>query len=129
MYQKEQARRAVAMSEREHKLRREAESERARAITAENIAKTEASKHQQVATFLKEMLKGVQPSVALGRDTAMLREILDKTAERVGQDLKDQPEVQAELYVTIGVTYDELGFFVQAEAIQREALRITGRRA
>lgn len=42
------------------------------------------------------MLKGVRPSVALGRDTTMLREILDKTAERVGQDLQDQPEVEAE---------------------------------
>ena len=51
------------------------------------------------------MLKGVGPSVALGRDTKMLREILDKTAERVGKDLKDQPEVEAELRTTVGQVY------------------------
>jgi eukaryotic-like serine/threonine-protein kinase len=37
-----------------------------------------------VAQFLKEMLAGVGPSVALGRDTTMLREILDTAAKRVG---------------------------------------------
>src|SRR5262249_20564359 len=61
------------------------------------IAETKERQSQQVAQFLKSMLEGVGPSVALGRDTAMLREILDKTVERVGHDLKDQPEVQAEL--------------------------------
>ena len=50
-------------------------------------AQTEAAKSQKVAQFLKDMLQGVGPNVALGRDTTMLREIADKTAERVGKDL------------------------------------------
>ena len=62
-----------------------------------------------MAQFLKDILEGVGPSVALGRDSTMLKEILDKTAERVGKDLKDQPEVEAELRSTIGTTYCELG--------------------
>ena len=62
-----------------------------------------------MAQFLKDILEGVVPSVALGRDSTMLKEILDKTAERVGKDLKDQPEVEAELRSTIGTTYCELG--------------------
>ena len=51
----------------------------------------------------------------------MLREVLDRTAERVGKDLKDQPEVQAELQSTIGNTYFGLGDFSKAGAIIAEA--------
>ena len=87
-------------------LRQQAEAD-------EKKAKTEASKSQQVAQFLKDMLKGVGPSVALGRDTTMLREILDKTAERVGKDLTNQPEVEVELRAILTLTYEELALFKQ----------------
>jgi tetratricopeptide (TPR) repeat protein len=95
-----------------------------RATRAEKKAKSEASKSRQVAQFLKDTLDGVGPSVALGRDTAMLREILDKTAERVGSDMKHQPEVEAELRSTVGNTYFELGEYGKAEAMEREELSI-----
>jgi tetratricopeptide (TPR) repeat protein len=95
-----------------------------RALAADKAAQTEAAKSQQVAKFLKDMLKGVGPSVALGRDTTMLREILDKTAERVGKDLKEQPEVQAEMWHTLGNTYRELGDYLKAEEMGREALAL-----
>ena len=93
---------------------------RQRAVAAEKKTQTEANKSQQVAHFFKDMLKGVGPSVALGRDTTMLREILDKTAERVGKDLKDSPEVEAELR-TIGEMYQALGQFTKAEEMHRAA--------
>ena len=66
---------------------------RHRAVTAEQKAKSEGSKSYQIAQFLKEMLDGVGPSVAVGRDTAMLREVLDKTANRISEGLTNQPEV------------------------------------
>ena len=97
---------------------------RQQAVAAEQKARAEAAKSQQVAQFLKDMLKGVGPSVALGRDTTMLREILDKTADRVGNDLKDQPEVEAELRSTIGGVYDALGQYNKAEATYRSALAL-----
>jgi hypothetical protein len=43
-------------------------------------ARTEAAKSDQAARFMRDMLSGVGPSAAVGRDTAMLREILDATA-------------------------------------------------
>ena len=95
-----------------------------RATRAERQARSEASKSRQVAQFLEDMLEGVGPSVALGRDTTLLREILDKTAERVSKDLKDQPEVEAELRSTIGTIYHELGDWPKAEATHREALKL-----
>ena len=63
----------------------------------EKKAETAAAKSQQVAQFLKEMIEGVGPSVAKGRDTTMLREVLERTIERIGRDLKGQPEIEAEL--------------------------------
>ena len=82
---------------------------------------------QQVAQFLKDMLKGVGPSVALGRDTKMLREILDKTAGRIGKDLKDQPAVEAELQTTVGQVYIDLACsenYEKAETMFSEALAL-----
>ena len=97
---------------------------RRQALAAEHKAQAEAGKSQQVARFLKDMLHGVGPSAALGRDTTMLREILDKTAERVGKDLKGQPEVEAELRTTLGDVYQALGKYAQAEGMYRNALAL-----
>jgi tetratricopeptide (TPR) repeat protein len=66
----------------------------------------------------------VEPSVAVGRDTTLLREILDKTVERVGKELTNQPAVEAKLRHTIGNTYKELGQFDKAEAMLRESVRL-----
>ncbi len=85
-------------------------------------SQTEAEKSQQVTRFLEEMLQGVGPSVARGRDTKLLREILDKAAVRVGHDLEAQTETQAELRTTIGRVYQQLGSYDQAEAMERSAL-------
>jgi eukaryotic-like serine/threonine-protein kinase len=104
-------------------LLREKEA-RQRAVAAEQAANTEAAKSAQVAEFMKDMLMGVGPSVALGRDNKMLLEILDKTASRVGHDLKDQPLVQAELLDTIGPVYQELAQYEKSEAMLREGLSI-----
>ena len=54
---------------------------------------------------MTELLGGVGPSVARGRDTTMLREILDETAQRVDTELKGQPEVEAMIRTTLGNTY------------------------
>jgi len=101
----------------ETRMRQEAEAGR-------KDARTEAAKSQQVARFLEEMLEGVGPEVALGRDTTLMRAILDKTADRVSKSLTDQPEVAAQLQSTIANTYLRLGVFDKAEAIEREALRL-----
>src|SRR5207253_6468103 len=69
----------------------------------------------------------VGPSVARGRDTAMLREILDRTAERVEKDLGSEPEVQADLNYTLGSTYGDLGEAQEAEPILQRAVEEIGR--
>src|SRR5256885_2159228 len=74
-----------------------AEQSSKQAEANERKAQGEAIKSQQVAEFLKDMLKGVGPQIAQGRDTTMLREIVDKTAVRASQGLSNLPEVEAEI--------------------------------
>ncbi len=88
------------------------------------IARKEAARSRQTAQFLTDMLQGVGPSVARGRDTTMLREIVDKTAERVDKDLKDQPEVQIGLRLTLADTYSALAMYKQMEEMARGTLRL-----
>ena len=73
-----------------------------RARRAEREART-------VASFLKDMLDSVRPEEAKGKDATLLRDILDKTASRVDKELKDEPEVQADLRYTMGSAYYALG--------------------
>jgi serine/threonine protein kinase/tetratricopeptide (TPR) repeat protein len=97
-----------------------AEQQRRKAQASEKKAQDEASKSRQVAQVLNDMLK----SVALGRDTTTLREILGKTGERVDTSLTNQPEVEAELRYTLGEIYFELRDWDKAESMHRQALKL-----
>jgi len=98
-----------------------------RAVAAEKNSRMEANKSRQIAQFLQEMLRGIDPSVAQGFDTKLLRMILEKTVERLGKELTDQPAVEAELRNTIGEVYRALGESKKAEEMFRQALAIQTR--
>jgi tetratricopeptide (TPR) repeat protein len=87
-------------------------------------AQQEAAKSEQVAQFLKDMLKGVGPSVARGRDTRLLREILDQTAQRLDRELKGQPAVAADLLETLSAAYLDSGDYTNALEMSRQALAL-----
>ncbi len=91
---------------------------------AHRQAHTEAAKSRRAFQFLQAMLNGVGPSKARGRDTEMLREILDDTARSVGTDLKQEPEVEAEVRNTLGDVYLALGEHEKAETMIEAALAI-----
>jgi eukaryotic-like serine/threonine-protein kinase len=92
--------------------------------SARHQAVTEANKSQQVTQFLRDMLRGVLETPVAGRDTSLLREIVDKSASRIANELKDQPEVQAELFDIVGGVYFKTGPMDKAESMKREALKI-----
>jgi eukaryotic-like serine/threonine-protein kinase len=102
---------------KEQQAREQAQAEKKTAVI-------EAAKSRQVARFLEDMLAGVAPSVALGRDTKMLKEILDKTTDRVGKDLTNQPASAEELLRIIGLVYYSLGEYPKAEDVERKALAL-----
>jgi len=86
-----------------------------RAKQAEKEANTAAATSNQVAAFLTDMLAGVGPSAARGRDTEMLEEILQETHTKIGVELADQPEVEGEIRSHLGQTYYDLGRLEKAK--------------
>jgi len=54
----------------------------------------------------------------------MLREILDRTAERMGRGIGNQPAVEAEMRSLIGRLYVEIGNYEGAEKMHRLALSL-----
>ena len=60
----------------------------------------------------------------MGQDTALLRSILDHAAVRIAAELKEQPEVAAELSGVIGFTYWSIGEYKQSEAIYNQAIEL-----
>ena len=84
----------------------------------------EEAKSAEVATFLKTMLQDLDPSTARGQDPTMLKELLDRTALRLGPELKHQPAVEAELRDVLGAAYLKLGNYGAAESMHRKALEL-----
>jgi serine/threonine protein kinase len=125
-----QAMRATRAEREQSRLREAAQKAQAteaalrlKAEADEKKAETEAARSKQVAQFMMDMLNGVGPGVALGRDTKLLREILDQTARRLN-DLKGQPAVEADLRSVLGGVYYELGESQSSEAMYRAALAL-----
>jgi serine/threonine protein kinase/Flp pilus assembly protein TadD len=92
--------------------------------SAREAARVEALRSATVAQFLKQMFTGLRPSASRGRDTALLRDILERAAERMTHDLKDQPEVEAELRSTLGKAYEEVGSLDKSVEEYRRALQL-----
>jgi serine/threonine protein kinase/tetratricopeptide (TPR) repeat protein len=107
------------------RLRQQAQLAQVNEARERKKAETEAARSQQVATLLQDMLEGVGPSKALGRDTTMLKEILDKTAQRLGAELTNQPEVEIELRMTLGHVYRQLGLYREMRDMAKECLRLS----
>jgi len=91
---------------------------------ARAVADAEVRKSKQVSRFLQDMLASAGVSKALGRDATMMREVLDQTAERIGRELADQPDVEAELRGAISGAYMDIDEYVKAELHQRRALEL-----
>ncbi len=87
---------------RERVAHREADGARIQARADQRKAETEAARSQQVKHLLEKMLQGVGPSVARGRDTTVLREVLDQASESFGPELSRQPAIEAELRGVVG---------------------------
>ena len=94
------------------------------AIQAQLIAQDEAIKTAQVNDFLQGMLASVDPLAAQGGDTTV-RQILDEATSKLDSGaLENQPEAEADVRMTMGMIYFELGAYQQAEQHLDAALQI-----
>jgi non-specific serine/threonine protein kinase/serine/threonine-protein kinase len=86
-------------------------------------ANREAQTAQQVSDFLVDLFEVSDPSEARG-NTITAREILNEGAEKIEQELRDEPLVHARLMNTMGRVYQNLGLFPEAERLLEGAVRI-----
>jgi serine/threonine protein kinase/ABC-type nitrate/sulfonate/bicarbonate transport system substrate-binding protein len=96
----------------------------ARERLARQRADLEAARSAQLARRMPDMLAGVGPQVAVGRDTRLLRTILDETVVRMDRQLRGQPEVEASFRETLGNVYRDLGEFAAAALMYERALQL-----
>ena len=81
----------------------------------------QAAKAEKTTQFLQSMLGGISPATARGRDTKLLEEILLNTDRRTQAELAGQPEVEAAIRGTLGLTYSAIGKYPEALANLRVA--------
>ena len=92
-----------------------------RAIRAERVARQEAETARRTSEFMVELFQVSDPGEARG-NTVTAREILDKGADRIRRELKDQPTVRARLMGTMGSVYRGLGLYDVAKPLLRETV-------
>ena len=97
------------------------------AIHEAHSARREARKSDQALQFMNDMLTGVGPGVAKGRDTKLLREIMDRTIVRINKELTNEPAVEAELRDTLGQVFQALGDYAKADQMCRAAVEAARR--
>ena len=90
-------------------------------------ADRQAERARQTQRFLERMLSSLDPEVAQGKDTSLLRAILAEAAAEVDTELANQPEVEADIRGTIGKTYLLVGDAKSAKAQLQTALSIRRR--
>jgi tetratricopeptide (TPR) repeat protein len=91
---------------------RAAEGEAVASRDAADLARREA---EAVAEFSSEMLKGVDPRTAEGRDTRLLRGLMDDALARIeAGSLADVPRAELRLRSTLGTVYAAISEFESA---------------
>lgn len=60
-------------------------------------------------------------------DTVTARQILDRGAARIGEELQAQPLTRARMFETLGSGYESLGLYEESEKNKRQALAIRRR--
>ena len=98
--------------------------ERNRAQLETLRAKRALAKAGRVAQFYQEMLAAASPDVARGRDTTLVRELLEQAATRLESESVDQPDVAVGVRNAICVAYSGLGLYAEAESQLRTALKL-----
>lgn len=93
------------------------------AIRQRDIAETRTLTAERTVDFVKGMFEVADPSEARG-ESITAREIVDKAAGTFRQSLRDEPEVQSEIGLTLGEVYGALGLYQQSDALIRSMAKL-----
>ncbi|MEP0846181.1 MAG: tetratricopeptide repeat protein [Phycisphaerae bacterium] len=102
-----------------------------KAVSAEQLAEQRRKQAEeaadvsgQVIDFVREMITSIRPEVALGRDTGLLRGVLDGMVEALRHRSDMKPAVEAAVREILADTYIEIGMPAEAERQARRAVEL-----
>lgn len=95
-----------------------------RATAAEQATRKEARHSREFEQLLQRMLDAVRPGVAAGRDTKLLREMLDQASRRLDEGAPLDPDIERDLRSTLGSVFADLGDYALAEQAYRRAIAL-----
>ncbi|MBK7403674.1 MAG: serine/threonine protein kinase [Phycisphaerales bacterium] len=87
----------------------------ARADAERHRTAVELEKSRSFAAFTTDMLRGLDPAVASGEDTKLLRSMLVDARDRLARSRPESPEVEAEIRELIGTAFEKIGAMTEAE--------------
>ena len=93
------------------------------ALWQARVARLQAQRSDQVRGFIVQMFRGIDQNATAGHEVTA-RELLDAGAARLEHDLVGQPDVQAELFATLGGMYLKLARFAQANEMLAKSLAL-----
>jgi eukaryotic-like serine/threonine-protein kinase len=99
-----------------------------RLATERDRARVQAEKASKLSGLLTGLLTQADPYRTPDATEPTVQSLLDIGAKRIGQELGDQPDTQAEMFTVIGRTYSRMGLQSRALPLLQQALTI-GRRA
>jgi serine/threonine-protein kinase len=86
-------------------------------------ASREARRADRVRQFLVELFEVSDPDQSKG-ESITAQALLSRGAERINEELGDEPEVQAEMLGVLGTIYQKLGLYDQARPLLEEAVAV-----
>jgi serine/threonine-protein kinase len=88
---------------------------------ARNAAQFEATREQRIRKFMTDLFQGDDAEAGPSQDLRVIT-LLDRGVDQA-QALNSEPEVQAELYRTLGGIYERLGKYDRSSALFESALK------
>jgi eukaryotic-like serine/threonine-protein kinase len=95
-----------------------------RAERERDVAQQERARAEQISTFVLDLFSASDPLAADGGDTLRVRQLVDRSVDRVRTELTGQPQLQAQMLITLGRVYRNLGLYGTGEGLLREALEL-----
>ncbi len=83
-------------------------------------AEIEAQKVEKINSFLKEMLSSADPTNE-GKDVKVI-DVLNNAVKKIDGNLYSQPEIRASIRTTIGITFQNLGYYNESALQLKKAL-------
>ncbi len=93
------------------------------AVEQRDLARQRSITAERTVNFVKSMFEVSDPSQARG-ETITAREVLDRGAAKIDRELAREPNVRAELGLTLAEVYGSIGLFHRSDALLARSLRV-----